>query len=377
MPSASIAHSMSCGAPRATAIRRASVASAHCLAAVDGVLRPAARGGSVVTDDPFVAEGRAGHEPLTDAPHRGDDAGAPIAVDRIGGERDAGRGRLDHPLDDHRHPPVAAGLVLGGAGRARAGQASVDGGRRAPRPARPGPTRRCRRRSGRRRPRRSRSIGPRTGRCRDPPAAVRSSDRRSSAVSPGDAGRQDDPVRHADTRGQQLSEARGLAADLGAHRPCARRCSRRTAGGLIVRFLGVAAAMAARTTQSTSSAASSTDEPRWSRHMRSADDAVRTTRRRAIRSRSASASLGAIESAKRRIDARADPACVMLPRLLCGRAGHGRAGEVVERIEAVEDRAHAVAKLVDRARRDRARRGRHGARGAGRAAARRSCFVPK
>ena len=68
-----------------------------------------ARGRGPVADDPLVAERLAGDEPIPDAADGRDDAGAPIPIDRIGGEGDAGRGRLDHALDDHRHPSLAGG----------------------------------------------------------------------------------------------------------------------------------------------------------------------------------------------------------------------------------------------------------------------------
>ena len=73
---ASIAHSMSCGVPRAAAMRRASVGNRHGLAAIDGVLGLAASCGATVTDDPLVTEGLAGHQPLAQAADRGHDARA-------------------------------------------------------------------------------------------------------------------------------------------------------------------------------------------------------------------------------------------------------------------------------------------------------------
>ena len=95
------------------------------LAAIDGVLWLAAGRGAPVTDDPLVTAGRPGYEPIPGAPYGGHDAGAPVSIDGICGESHTRRGRRDHLLDDHRHATVTGRLVLGRAGRAETGKASV------------------------------------------------------------------------------------------------------------------------------------------------------------------------------------------------------------------------------------------------------------
>ena len=283
VPSAPIAHSMSCGVPRALAMRRASSRDLQCLAAIDGVLRLAARGGAIAPDDPFVADGLAGHEPLPEATHCRDDAGMPIPVDRIGRERHAGRERRDHALDDHRHAAVAGGLVRGDARRAGAGKASIRRRRQVVRGdiehrlvhAGEGLIRAILRDAARPDRERTRSQVPRA-RGHQPTAF--------GGFHGGGRGRHHDAIRHANPRREQLAEAGRLAADIGGigHADVAQPSNR---GRRTHRLRPLwAASMAARTIQSTSSAASSTVEPRWSRHVRSADEDVRMTMSRVIRS---------------------------------------------------------------------------------------------
>ena len=160
-----MAHSMSCGVPRASAIRRASRAiSSACRASMadSGCRRAVA---SPLPDDPFVAGGRARDQPIAATPHRGHDARRPVAGDRIGREDHAGRDRRDHALNDHRH--AARRPCARTPSRAR--RARSPGSARRPWPGRRARHRArshtCRRTNDRRRPRRSRSTGPRTGRC--------------------------------------------------------------------------------------------------------------------------------------------------------------------------------------------------------------------
>ena len=231
----------------------------QCLAAIDGALRLAASGGAVATDDPFVTDGLAGHEPLPEAAHRGDDAGAPIPVDRIGGERHAGRGRRDHALDDHRHAAVAGGLVLGDAGRAGAGQAPIRRRRQVVRGdvqhrlvhAGVGVLRAVLGDA-------ARADRERT-RCPGPTRRRRTSQRRSADVISAAAAVRTTP---SGTRTPAASSSPRLAALPPTSAASAMRTSRsrRTAGGALIGCFSLcAAAMAARTIQSTSSAASSTD----------------------------------------------------------------------------------------------------------------------
>jgi hypothetical protein len=56
-----------------------------------------------VADDPLVAGGLAGHQPLAQAGHGGDDDLVAVAGERVGGEGDPGRGGWDHDLDQDRH----------------------------------------------------------------------------------------------------------------------------------------------------------------------------------------------------------------------------------------------------------------------------------
>src|SRR6266550_7725789 len=116
---------------------------------------------------------------------------------------------------------------------------------------------------------------------------------------PGRDGRENNAVGDAHADSEQLSEICCLAANLrhGGHAHIAEAPNHRGRHRLIP--FEVAAAIAARTTQSMSSAASSTDAPRWSRHMRNADEAVRTTSKRVMRSRWTLGSFGRIESATR------------------------------------------------------------------------------
>ena len=189
--------------------------------------------------DPLVARCLAGHQPLPQTADGGHDAGAPVAVDRIGGERHAGRGRRDHRWTiTAMRPPTAGPYSATRAARALARQ------RRRPRRCRPrtrrAPTRTCRRTIARRRPRRCRSSEPRTARRRGPTLRLPTATRRSSAVMSARLGGHDHAVGHADARGHQLAEAGRLAADLGdighAHvaepsDPCRR---------VIVQFLSIA-----------------------------------------------------------------------------------------------------------------------------------------
>ena len=48
---------------------------AQRLPAIDGALGLAAWRGAIVTDDPFVTDGRPGHQPIAQATHGSDDAG--------------------------------------------------------------------------------------------------------------------------------------------------------------------------------------------------------------------------------------------------------------------------------------------------------------
>ena len=168
LPSPSIAHSMSCGVPRASAMRRASSATAQRLPAIDGVLGLAAGVGAIVPDDPLVTDGRPGHQPIAQAAHGGDDAGAPVPVDRIGGEGHPGRGRRDHLLDDHRHAAVDRRARTRRRVPSRGWQGIDRWPRRGHRRRRPAPIRTCPHTTGPRHPRRLRSNGPRRARSQGP-----------------------------------------------------------------------------------------------------------------------------------------------------------------------------------------------------------------
>ena len=86
------------------------------------------RGRGPVADRPLISDRLAGDESIPPPPDGGDDAGSPVAADRVGGERDAGRGRLDHSLDHDRHPSVTGGLVPGDPRGVTAGQDTLSRG---------------------------------------------------------------------------------------------------------------------------------------------------------------------------------------------------------------------------------------------------------
>ena len=236
----------------------------HRLLTIDGVLGLTARGRGGFTDDPFVTQGGAGHQPIPDAADRCDYTAAPIAVDRIRGEDHAGRGRRDHALDDHGHAPVGAGLVLGCTQGLGAGQRPLNrgvqlvrrdiedrfehAGKRVLAAILGDPTRPDREGA---RPQIARSLAEQR------PAFLRR--------HVGDPGAQDHAIGDADARCHEFSEVGGLAADVGdighAHVGEPAECCRADCCRVHDPFLEVAKAMTARRTQSTSSAASSTDEP--------------------------------------------------------------------------------------------------------------------
>ena len=90
------------------------------------VFPPGGRGS--IANRPLVADRRAGDEAISDAAYGGHDAGAPVAADRIGSERNAGRDRRDHSLDQHGHAPVGDGLILADPRGVAAGQDTLGRG---------------------------------------------------------------------------------------------------------------------------------------------------------------------------------------------------------------------------------------------------------
>jgi len=70
--------------------------------------------GLAVADDPLIAGGLAGHQPLAQATHGGDHDLVAGAGQRVGGEGDPGRGRGHHDMDQDGHPGAGPGRVAGG-----------------------------------------------------------------------------------------------------------------------------------------------------------------------------------------------------------------------------------------------------------------------
>ena len=218
------------------------------------------RGRGSVANRPLVADRRAGDEAIARAADGGDDAGAPVAADRIGSERDAGRDRRDHPLDQHRHASVGGGLIPGDPRGVAAGQDPVGRGddvlgadaehRLEHAGIRPfGAILGDAARANRKRP-----LAEALHRRGDLPIALV-----RWHLDPFN--RQHDAVGNSDVRGHQLSEAGGLASDLGGigHSHLAQRSS--GMHGHRAFSLRVAAIAAFRN-QSMSSTTSSTEDPR-------------------------------------------------------------------------------------------------------------------
>jgi hypothetical protein len=78
------------------------------LVGVDGLFGPADAAGLSVVDDPLVAGGLAGDQPLAQAAHGADHDPVAGTADRVSGEGHAGRVGVDHALDHHGHrrPPA-------------------------------------------------------------------------------------------------------------------------------------------------------------------------------------------------------------------------------------------------------------------------------
>jgi hypothetical protein len=64
-----------------------------------------------VADDPLVAGGLTGHQPLAQASHGADDDLVAVAADRVGAEGDPGRVGRHHDLDQDRHPGAGPGRI--------------------------------------------------------------------------------------------------------------------------------------------------------------------------------------------------------------------------------------------------------------------------
>jgi hypothetical protein len=69
------------------------------LVGADGLLGGPCAPGVGVADDPLVAGGLAGDQPLAQAAHGGDDDFIAVAGQRVGAEGDPGRVGWDHHLD--------------------------------------------------------------------------------------------------------------------------------------------------------------------------------------------------------------------------------------------------------------------------------------
>ena len=271
------------------------VGDLHGLGSIDRPLRLPSRRGDIADDRPFVAGCRAGHESLAESSGRRDHRRGPIPADRIGGQDHACRRGGHHALDDDRHLPVRGGPVGGGTGCVGAGQDPL----------------------GRRGHLVSRHVedtlvhaGERALRAIFQDAA--GSDGEWAAAEVREAGpknaialigwhpcggdRERHTVGNVRPGRDELAEPSGLAADLGGiGHPNVAKAPNFSRGH---RFrAGVAASIAARRIQSTSSAISSAESSRCSRHIRMDADWVRTTSSRVIRSRSACWSFGSIASA--------------------------------------------------------------------------------
>ena len=106
-----MAHSRSCGLPKWAWTRRARVATWRAWSALIACSLDRVQPGLAVADDPLVAGGLAGHQPLAQAAHGGDDDLVAVAGHRVGGEGDPGRLGRHHHLDQDRHPGAGPGRV--------------------------------------------------------------------------------------------------------------------------------------------------------------------------------------------------------------------------------------------------------------------------